>query len=176
MAVNHELRQLIEEMAEVVRQLYDVSVPIYDIEDVVKKIGGVIIDDPLLNGFSDGRIKKTGPNSFEIAVSPFQTMERRNFTVAHELGHLFLHMGYRTSEKCWQSQDNTNYYRNGNSELEYQSNEFAAAFLMPRNKYREIMDQYTEGNTVDTAKIAKYFQVSVDAAANRGKWLGYLRW
>ena len=60
--------------------------------------------------------------------------------------------------------------------LEYQSNEFAAAFLMPEEDYKRVMDQYTEGNIVDTSAVAKYFHVSIDTAANRGKGLGYLRW
>lgn len=47
---------------------------------------------------------------------------------------------------------------------------------MPRVKYKEIMEQNTEGDFVNTAEVAKYFRVSIDAAANRGKWLGYLKW
>ena len=33
-----------------------------------------------------------------------------------------------------------------------------------------------DGNVVDTSKIAEYFNVSVEVASNRGKFLGYLRW
>ena len=40
---------------------------------------------------------------------------------------------------------------------------------MPQREYKKIMAQNTEGNIVDTAEIAKYFHVSVEAAANRGK-------
>ena len=39
-----------------------------------------------------------------------------------------------------------------------------------------IRDRYTENGRVNTSEIAKYFHVSIDAAANRGKWLGYLEW
>lgn len=68
------------------------------------------------------------------------------------------------------------YYRNGNSREEYFANEFAAAFLMPKIEYKRVMDKNTEGNTVNTQEIAKYFNVSTEAASNRGKWLGYLQW
>ena len=47
---------------------------------------------------------------------------------------------------------------------------------MPKNKYKEIMDKNTVGNIVETGKIASYFKVSVSAASNRGKFLGYLQW
>ena len=85
-------------------------------------------------------------------------------------------MGFQTNKGLWDSQNNITYYRNGNSDLEYQSNEFAAAFLMPQRDYKQIMDQNTVGNIVDTSAVARFFHVSIDAAANRGKWLGYLRW
>lgn len=176
MALSSEIRNLINAMAEEVIDLYDIQIPIANIEEVVQQMGGSVVDNSSINEFSDGKIRKTGDGSFTIEVSPFQTEERRNFTIAHELGHLFLHMGFQTNERKWEKQDNISYYRSGNSDLEYQSNEFAAAFLMPREKYKYIMDQYTEGNFVNTAEVAKYFHVSIDAAANRGKWLGYLKW
>lgn len=176
MALNNEIKSLINEMAQEVIWLYDINIPITDIDVVVERMGGRIIEKPSINGFLDGKIKKTGPNSFSIEVSPFQTEERRNFTIAHELGHLFLHMGFKNNVDKWREQDSTPYYRNGNSESEYQANEFAAAFLMPQAQYKTIMDKYTEGNLVNTSEVAKYFHVSIDAAANRGKWLGYLEW
>lgn len=176
MALNSEIKALINAMAKEVIKIYEIEIPITDIDEVVRKMEGAVIEDPSIDGFSDGKIRKSGSDGFEIAVSPFQTEERRNFTIAHELGHLFLHMGFQTNEERWNMQDNVRYYRNGSSELEYQSNEFAAAFLMPEEEYKKVMDQHTEGNLVNTAEIAKYFHVSVSAAANRGKWLGYLKW
>ena len=47
---------------------------------------------------------------------------------------------------------------------------------MPRDEYVRVLEQHTENNQVDTAKVAEYFQVSIEAASNRGKFLGYLKW
>lgn len=47
---------------------------------------------------------------------------------------------------------------------------------MPRDMYKNVMDQYTTGNIVETGKVAEFFGVSVSAASNRGKFLGYLQW
>ena len=146
-----------------------------DIDNIVKRMGGRVVEDYLLDGFSDGKIRKLGEDNFEISVSPFQSNERRNFTIAHELGHLFLNMGFETNDAKWTAQ-NVEYYRNGNSDLEYQANEFAAAFLMPKDEDIKIMDENTVGDMVNTTRIAEYFHVSTEAAANRGKWLGYLKW
>ena len=84
-------------------------------------------------------------------------------------------MGYKINSELWNKQENATYYRAGDSLMEYQANEFAAALLMPQKSYKEIMDQYTIGNKVETDKIASYFGVSISAASNRGKFLGYLR-
>lgn len=176
MALDNRIRELINDMTQEIIRIYKIDIPIYDIDRVVNIMEGEVIENPSIDSFSDGKVMKTGSNSFRIEVSPFQTRERRNFTIAHELGHLFLHMGFQTNEEIWNQQGYISYYRNGNSELEYQANEFAAALLMPKNEYIRIMYENTNGNLVNTPEIAKYFNVSVDAASNRGKWLGYLRW
>ncbi len=174
MALKYELRQVINEIAELVRKVYTVDGPVSDIDSVVSRMGGRVIEDPAIDDFSDGQIRKIGDSEFEIIVSPFQSLERRNFTIAHELGHLFLHMGFMTDSDKWRNQSEEVYYRNGNSELEYQANEFAAAFLMPRKDYKDELDEHIKGNMVNTEKIARHFFVSIDAAVNRGIELGYL--
>ena len=85
-------------------------------------------------------------------------------------------MGYKIDRELWESPENKVYNRSGNSEFELQANEFAAAFLMPKELYKRVMDENTVGNAVYIAKVAQYFNVSIDAASYRGKWLGYLQW
>ncbi|MGN0606053.1 MAG: ImmA/IrrE family metallo-endopeptidase [Oscillospiraceae bacterium] len=171
-------RKLIDEIANSVRKMYSVPMPISDISKIVELIGGVVkYDDAELSELSDGYIKKTSDGSFEICVSSKCSLERRNFTVAHEIGHLFLHMGYRTNPELWKSvSDDLVYNRSGQSDEEYQANEFAAAFLMPEDTFVEVLKRNSNGNTVNMASVANYFGVSVEAAVTRGKWLGYLRW
>lgn len=174
MSLSYKMRTLIDELTQDIISIYDISIPIQDIDLVVRNIGGSIVETSELSEYSDGFIRKID-DSFEIVVSRQQPENRRNFTVAHELGHLFLHMGYEIDPDKWDGRQNT-YYRKGNSNEEYEANEFAAALLMPRAEYKRVMDMYTEGQFVHTARIAEAFNVSVNAASNRGKWLGYLQW
>lgn len=177
MALSRIEREIINEMALKIREYYyNTTSPINDIDKIVQKMQGKVVNDSSRNIFSDGCIKKTDDNSFVIEVSSSQSQERRNFTIAHELGHLFLHMGYKTNDDLWESQANITYHRTGISHEEYQANEFAAAFLMPKELYLEAAKKHTNGRMVDIDKVAAYFHVSIDAAANRGKWLGYLEW
>lgn len=165
---------MINEIAELVRKIYTVDGPVSDIDSVVSRMGGRVIENPDIYDFSDGQIRKISNSEFEIIVSPFQSLERRNFAIAHELGHLFLHMDFMTDSDKLRKQSKEVYYRNGSSELEYQANEFAAAFLMPRKDYKNKLDEHIKGNMANTEKIARYFFVSIDAAVNRGIELGYL--
>lgn len=173
--MNDELRMLINNLTQDIIDLYNIQIPIQNINDVVTALDGRVEESIDIDYMSDGSIRKQD-NGFVIYVSPFQSAERRKFTIAHELGHLFLHMGYRINSDLWNKQKNATYYRTGDSLMEYQANEFAAALLMPKKAYKEIMDQYTIGNEVETDKIASYFGVSISAASNRGKFLGYLQW
>ena len=166
--MDNSTRRMINSLAEDVLSAYNISVPIGNIDEIVEKLGGTIQKEAF---FSDGAVEKEG-NGFKIIVSPFQDEKRERFTIAHELGHLFLHMGYRTNNELWEKQENNIYHRIGNSEKEYQANEFAAAFLMPATEYLSVLNKVAEGNMVDTSKIAEYFNVSIEAAANRGKFLG----
>lgn len=174
MALKYELRRVINEIAELVRKIYTVDGPVSDIDSVVSRMGGRVIENPDIYDFSDGQIRKISNSEFEIIVSPFQSLERRNFAIAHELGHLFLHMDFMTDSDKLRKQSKEVYYRNGSSELEYQANEFAAAFLMPGKDYKNKLDEHIKGNMANTEKIARYFFVSIDAAVNRGIELGYL--
>lgn len=55
------------------------------------------------------------------------------------------------------------------------ANAFARAFLMPEDEYREQVKIHALPNgEIDTAKIAEYFHVSINTAADRGYELGLL--
>lgn len=176
--MNNTLRNQINELAETVLNVFDIPRPITDMNEVVHKLGGKIVEDSSLGLFSDGIVKKerNSKYSFSISIPKNQPWARKNFTIAHELGHLFLHMGYKINEDLWKESDGVVFNRRGNSEVEMQANEFAAAFLMPKSDYKRIMDKNSDGDTVYIGKVAEYFNVSIDAASYRGKWLGYLQW
>ncbi|WP_122639044.1 ImmA/IrrE family metallo-endopeptidase [Romboutsia sp. Marseille-P6047] len=175
--MDYRTRNIINKLADEIIESYKITAPIDDLESFVESIGGKVTENNLKSGFYDGRITTQNTDyEFEIFIPENQYLERKKFTIAHELGHLFLHMGYQIDDDLWEEQRGRDYYRNGSSEEELQANEFAAALLMPRDEYKKIMEKYTDGVSVNTAEIARYFGVSIQAAANRGKWLGYLAW
>lgn len=161
---------IINSLTEDLIRIYNIHVPINNISNVVSALGGYIeeISDDLCDG-----IKKQN-DGFVIYVPSFYSAERKRFAIAQELGHLFLHMGYMISPELWEKQKNMAYYESKYPLEEYQANDFAEALLMPKDVYKKVLDQYTVGNKVQTAKIAEYFGVSVSTAYDRGVLLGFL--
>ena len=98
--MNNELRMLINNLTQDIIDLYNIQIPIENINDVVTTLGGRVEETMDIDTMSDGSIRKQD-DGFIIYISPFQSSERKKFTIAHELGHLFLHMGYRISSELW---------------------------------------------------------------------------
>jgi Zn-dependent peptidase ImmA (M78 family) len=174
--VKYETRAYIDDLAQSVIDYFKVSVPIRDIEAAVNAMGGSIEPASNFDELIDGSIQKNGNDRFLIRIATGQSDRRKNFTIAHELGHLFLHMGYHTNPDVWARQQNAVYLRFGASEAEYQANEFAAALLMPPALFKRKVEQYSKGNNVSIQLVADYFNVSIAAAVNRGKFLGIFAW
>ena len=162
---------LINNLTQDIIDLYDIKLPIHNIDSVVKKLGGSVVEST--NLYESG-IKKWN-DGFIIYIPQFLSLERRKYAIAHEIGHLFLHMGYIINLELWSNQKNMAYYMSNYPLEEEQASEFASAFLMPTKEYKKVMKKYTAGNKVQTAKIAEYFGVSVAMASSRGKSLGILQ-
>lgn len=136
-------------------------------------------DDPIslvkgddLPGF-DGALRKApqGKKGWGILYNNAITSPGRvNFTLAHELGHYFLHRkAYPQGFQC--GQQDVVRWDSEYGQVEYQANVFAANFLMPLDDYRR---QIAAGDDVDFDKIAccaDRYKVSLIAAALR--WLEY---
>ena len=163
----------IVQLAETVRESLELEVPI-DVEEAVKRLGGQVSYIEFLEGGMEAMVKRTGER-FEIVLDKSKPKPRQRFSIAHELGHLFLHMGYLVDSERWQRSDeykDSVFFRFGYSEEEEEAHEFAAAFLMPEEPFREI----SESNSVDgkclIKRVASHFATSQEAAFRRGKSLG----
>lgn len=171
--MNIQMRRKIDQLASAIQKVYRIDIPIDDMEQVVKTLGGSIEVD---SNVIDGKIQKTR-HSFKIILGNYDFNSPRNrFTIAHELGHLFLHMGYKIDVDRWEHVDKDVYNRLGFSQEESQANEFAAAFLMPSKQFYAQVKKETEDSIINIPALARYFQVSQLAAINRAKFLEIVSW
>lgn len=172
-------KDTINKVAGIVLKILDYDKPAYQPDDAVNQLGGIIKDD-ITDECEDARIERATDNSgykFIIHLNPNKPLYRTRFSLAHELGHLFLHMGYLTDR--WNNAEtfqDSIYYRSYNrkdmnySQEESEANEFAAAFLMPKEQFKDSLISH-KFNIGDTASD---FEVSLEAAMNRAKILGLL--
>ncbi len=169
--------QAIEELADYIRVKLEVKTPI-DMEQVVKSLNGDLQAESFEDSTISGKIEKVG-DAFKISYNKEHSPQRSGFTIAHEIGHLFLHMGYIIDPAKWDSINeycDSPKYRQGYSVEEYEANHFAGAFLMPKDDYENFLRENGHNNKIDISLIAEHFNVSFDAALTRGKWLGIFDW
>lgn len=95
-----------------------------------------------------------------------QVAVRRNFDVAHELGHLLMHYQWDLSE------DNSSEYKLA----EKMANEFAAALTLPSDSfagiYQKLVGNPTEPNNYKEIKM--HYNISMQAIAYRASKLGII--
>ncbi|MFA5127784.1 MAG: ImmA/IrrE family metallo-endopeptidase [Patescibacteria group bacterium] len=169
-------RRQIRQLADRVRDALKLEGPPYDVELAVKLLNGTIVAPT--DWLTEALVRKNG-ESFIIEATKAASSERQRFSIAHELGHLFLHMGYLVDIDTWNSINeyrDSPMYRRGHSEEEFEANEFAAAFLMPESDFRKVAEEHKVGCSYRTTDIAQKFGVSMPAAQNRGKWIGLFDW
>ncbi len=130
------------------------------LSNVVGVLGGKIIgtNDPKYFEIN-GSIRINSIGDFYIKLPMDTSPLRDNFTIAHELGHYFLHYREKYGKII--------YARYGNSSEEIQANRFAAAFLMPREQFLKARKDYKDCIPL----IAAHFQVSTDVVQERMKYI-----
>lgn len=174
MAISREKLEIIERLATLVREETGAEVPVGDIQEVVRRLGGTVVLNPSMDRFAPGRVVKTSESSFAISVSSLVSEERRRSAIAYALGVLLIPMGFLTSPDRWARAENAD--RRDIREGEGDANAFAGALLMPREEYYRQLMSHADHGIADMAAVAGYFHVTVSAARDRGMLLGYLRW
>lgn len=108
-------------------------------------------------------------NDIVIFTNSSVRLSREIFTLAHELGHAVLHMGYNSSFI-----DNAaTISGKSDDEKEQEANYFAACLLMPYSDVDRFLDYEVKGardkglSAMDVARIMSEFNVSFDMALNR---------
>jgi Zn-dependent peptidase ImmA (M78 family) len=122
------------------------------------KVNNAVFSDDNLSGL----IAKRGSN-VSILVNKSDPPYRKRFTIAHELGHHFLHLlsdGEFVDNKV-------DLFRDGeggdqSKKVEVQANQFAAALLMPSEL---LKNEYRKNN--DISDLARKFNVSEEAMGYR---------
>lgn len=163
----------IEEIAQELLKRYNCYKAGFNVYNFANKLKITVLNKDMSDDVSGLFVRKG--NESIISVNKNETKQRKRFTVAHELGHFFLH----SDEKpVFVDKSPKVLYRNsasstGELHQEREANAFAAALLMPRGLLkREILNaNKTTPNPIKL--LSDKFEVSEQAMSFRLANLGY---
>lgn len=159
----------IENFAREVADLLKFS-PGDSIEELVAKTGGKLVYGSSGDGDEEsGSIIAESLRKYTIYLSKNTSRQRDRFTIAHELGHLFLHFPKiikNNKDAIMRATRRVNLHDKEKERAEWEANWFAAEFLMPESIFRE---KYDKGSI---SHVQQAFDVSESAAKVRAKSLG----
>lgn len=128
-----------------------------DLDKLLRRLGGAVAYAETAESLHvDAR------GDFTVFLPHFTSSARDRFTIAHELGHYFLH--YRLAKL-----DGPKRFRRGaRNRAETEANVFASALLMPAAEFTRA---WRRANG-DEWRVALHFEVSPAAASVRAQVLG----
>lgn len=140
--------------------------PGFDIFKAVTNLGGCYVQDKnnqLPSGI-DAKINVIDDNTFRIIYKSNTDKKYIRFCIAHELGHLFLHMTKKNNDGIPYISSEIYYKNNDFYNLqEWEAEEFAACFLMPEHDFKNYIRE-VHG---DINQIAKKFDVPSQSVITR---------
>ena len=177
--MKRKIKRILDNMGNEANELIfsDSKVPKNNLlEDYLERAGIEVryFSDEELDGFLKWNKEEEKPI---ISVNANHPEVRRNFSMAHELGHLIIDYGWIpfSENKNFHTNNEilnvTTKYRGAKkySEKEHKEetvvNEFAAAFLMPTKQIEAFINNHIDMNYQDVVvELAKEFDVSREAA------------
>lgn len=97
-------------------------------------------------------------DDFSICLSEHTSALRDRFTIAHELGHLFLHLQKVKKDDANAAMRATRHIKEDDQEqrrAEWEANWFAAQLLMPRDKFYRCAKDYGVSHAADVFGVSK---------------------
>lgn len=173
-APTHASKEHIHEFAERVALAFNFEAG-EPIEPIVAALGGHLEYSDLADvpAGAAAAILVRPDRSFSISLLETTSPQRDRFSIAHELGHFFLHYPMVSSDADPQTMIATRRVDPSDpnqQRAEWEANWFAAAFLMPAKTFTEKFNELGE----DLASVARLFDVSQQSATIRAQSLGIL--
>jgi Zn-dependent peptidase ImmA (M78 family) len=141
------------------------------VEKIAKALGAQVRFSPFDDELSGMVYVKDGVPV--IGVNSLHHPNRQRFTIAHELGHLELHLPMITSsvhvDKNFPALMRDTNSATGTEQIEIEANKFAAELLMPRTLIEEALagKQFDIDDDGPIEELAKKFRVSKQALEYR---------
>lgn len=125
------------------------------------------------NDFSGAIKKNIDSGKVRIYINDKHPTSRKLFTLAHEIGHYFLHREFLSNGIISYRQSDSEQYSKDEKEREFEANHFAAEMLMPKKVFTNYFYKYLDTDREKLIeKMADFFAVSKDSVKVRISYLG----
>lgn len=159
---------IIESEADQLLVAAGIHAPPVPVEQVATHLGIKIEETDLVGEDCSGVLVRHG-NRAIIGVNKTHPLNRRRFSIAHEIGHFVLHEGDTYIDNGYRVQFRDLESGSGTKGEEMDANAFAAALLMPAEWVKDAFYQQPFDLTEDGVlrMLAQKFQVSTQAMSYR---------
>lgn len=145
-------------VAKQLRQLWSVPKgPISKLFYLVERNGVIIFHADFNSAEISGRSMFTDDKIPIIFLNKTHPVDRQRFTLAHELGHLVMHINQVVADS---------------RDIEEEANEFASEFLLPENELKNQISGYV--NIPQLAELKRYWKLSMQAILYKAKKSGLI--
>lgn len=167
-----------EEMEIVLRHYKNIPINVYSLARDLKLEIKELSEEEISNALKNLPKPHNGylsykDSAYTIYINESHTMQRKRFTIAHEIAHFIKHKEILVTKVIINDEEinNLEYLiaRSGFGFLEREANEFAAELLMPKNT---VMVKCIRKEFPNLRSIANHFQVSEQAMKIRIHQLG----
>jgi Zn-dependent peptidase ImmA (M78 family) len=143
----------------------DIEIPI-PLERIAHAVGIVDIIGQTTTSFEGVLVTDDAKSTGSIAYNQASRIERRRFTIAHEIGH-FLIPWHGASAQCATADMGVLKSQDTRKSKEAEANRFAAALLTPTALFTRHIRQFGSPETEHVLALATRYQVSKEMAARR---------
>jgi Zn-dependent peptidase ImmA (M78 family) len=168
-------RKLIRKIVEDVLKKTGITQPPVSVETIAKQINLRVRFEPFDGNLSGCIVRQGG--EVTIGINSFHHKNRQRFTLAHEIGHFFLHKGEEIIvDRSFRVNLRDSEAAKAESPEEIEANYFAAELLMPTKFLLKDLD----GKAIDIEsdedirELSSRYHVSSQALSYRLTNLGYL--
>src|SRR5208337_2804310 len=134
--------------------------------ELAKKVNIVEIRELEADGFEGALLTDANKQKGVILHKAGARVERRRFTIAHELGH-FLMPSHKGDQHCTAADLQESRRGTDRQRREAEANRFAAGLLMPKPWFSRDMGRLGDADVTHVKTLAKQYCTSLEATSNR---------
>lgn len=185
MAPRSVRRKHIRSLVDYILKNQGITIAPINVENLASTLGVSVQYEPAEDNLSGFLLRDLSRHKAVIGINSNHHVNRQRFTIAHELGHFFLHEGEKmhvdrlVDVRGFQVRNLRNKESSkGISVEEKEANLFAAELLMPANFLKQdvpeidLLDLFDEDGLKN---LAEKYQVSIQALTFRLAYLDYIQ-